>query len=105
MALQCSEGAATLLQLAHIHMSGLGITANCSKAASFVRVVLQERSGWSEDIADAVAALDEGEPEFSPYTSPGGSGHWVLQLGRRSSTETEGGGTPEGQMSRVVCVG
>ncbi|CAL5229959.1 g13388 [Coccomyxa viridis] len=50
------------LMLAHIHMSGLGVEANCSKAAGFVRVVLQERSGWSEDVADAVAALDEGKP-------------------------------------------
>ena len=52
-----------MLQLAHIHVSGFGVEANCSKAAGFVRVVLQERSGWSEDISDAVAALDEGEPE------------------------------------------
>ena len=57
-----------MLQLAHIHMSGLGVEANCSKAAGFVRVVLQERSGWSEDIADAVEALDEGEPEALTYT-------------------------------------
>ncbi len=55
-----------LLQLAHIHMSGLGVEANCSKAAGFVRVVLQERSGWSEDVADAVAALDEGGPDALP---------------------------------------
>ena len=63
---QCNEGADVAAQLAHIHMSGLGVEVNCSKAAGFVRVVLQERSGWSEDIADAVAALDEGEPE-SPF--------------------------------------
>lgn len=50
------------LQLAQIHMLGLGVEANCTKAASFVRVVLQERRGWSEDIAEAVSALDEGEP-------------------------------------------
>ena len=84
-----------LLQLAHIHMSGLGVEANCSKAASFVRVVLQERSGWSEDIADAVAALDEGGPDSFPYASPGGAGHWILQHGARSPTEARGGGMPK----------
>ena len=49
-----------LLQLAYIHMNGLGAEADCSKAAGFVRVVLQERGGWSEEIMGAVAALDEG---------------------------------------------
>lgn len=37
--------------------------ANCSKAAGYVRVVLQERRGWSDDIAEAVRSLDEGEPD------------------------------------------
>ena len=45
-------------------MSGVGgEEANCTKAASFVRVVLQERRGWSEDIALAVEALDDGKPD------------------------------------------
>ena len=52
------------LQLANLHMSGAGgKEANCTKAASFVRVVLQERRGWSEDIAVAVEALDDGKPD------------------------------------------
>ena len=49
-----------VLQLAYIHMNGLRAEANCSKAAGFVRVVLQEGGGWSEEIIEAVAALDEG---------------------------------------------
>ena len=53
------------LQLANLHMSGVGgKEANCTKAASFVRVVLQERRGWSEDIAVAVEALDDGKPDI-----------------------------------------
>ena len=57
-------------------MSGVGgKEANCTKAASFVRVVLQERRGWSEDIALAVEALDDGKPgachPFFPKLLPG----------------------------------
>ena len=63
------------LQLANLHMSEAGgKEANCTKAASFVRVVLQERRGWSEDIAVAVEALDDGKPAvchlFFPTTLP-----------------------------------
>ena len=51
-------------------MSGVGKKeANCTKAASFVRVVLQERRGWSEDIAVAVEALDDGEPDVCHHSS------------------------------------
>jgi len=52
-----------VLQLAHIYNSGSGVEANCSMAAGYVRVVLHERRGWSDDIAEAVRSLDEGEPD------------------------------------------
>ena len=59
------------LQLASLHMAGIGgKEANCSKAASFVQVVLQERRGWSEDIAVAVEALDDGEPAVCHLLCP-----------------------------------
>ena len=48
-------------QLAVAYADGLGVDANCTKAAELFRAFFSERSRWGDQLVQAVEMLDDGE--------------------------------------------
>lgn len=48
--------------LAMTHQQGWGVQPNCSKAQHYIQTFIKERSNWSEQMDEAVLALDAGLP-------------------------------------------
>lgn len=48
--------------LAAAHQRGLGVKANCSAAKEYIQTFVKERSSWSDQMDEAVLAVDAGTP-------------------------------------------
>ena len=46
--------------LAITHQRGLGVKANCSAAREYIQTFVRERSGWADQMDEALLAVDAG---------------------------------------------
>ena len=57
--------------LAITHQRGLGVEANCSKAQQYIQTFIKERSSWTDQMDEAVLALDAGLTSVSAQSVNG----------------------------------
>ena len=53
--------------LALVHQRGWGVPPNCTKAQYYMQTFIKERSSWSDQMDEAVLAVDAGQCQYCPH--------------------------------------